>query len=149
LLTTNAAEFVYYARMSTLAPPRKWTLSAAVALALTVTMAVVSLPRAAYADVGDEPSSKSSEPGQVEDGDKPKDPSLLEKKPADAAVQQQAQANQVPFYENWKFWAVAGVVVVGVAALVVGGIYLNHSLNGGDVRPCATEFQSRCFGEGR
>src|SRR6476619_6200007 len=100
--------------MSTLAPPRKWTLSAAVALALIVTMAVVSLPRAAYADLGDEPSSKSSsEAGQVEDNDKPKDPSLLEKKPADAAVQQQAQANSVPLYENWKFWAVAGVVVVG------------------------------------
>ena len=136
--------------MSTLAPPRNWTLSAAVAFALIVTMTVVSLPRVAHADLGDEPSSKSSsEAGQVEDNDKPKDPSLLEKKPADAAVQQQAQANSVPFYENWKFWAVAGVVVVGVTALVIGGIYLNHSLNGGDVRPCAMEFQGRCFGEGR
>ena len=133
--------------MSTLAPPREWTLSAAVAIALTVTMAVVSLPRVAHADVGDEPSSKSSDLSQVEDNDKPKDPSLLDKKPADAAVQQQALPS-VPFYENWKFWAIAGVVVVGAVALVLGGYYLSHSANGGDVRPCATDFQNRCFGEG-
>ena len=132
--------------MSLLAPPRKWTLSAAVAIALTVTMAVVSLPRVAYADLGDEPSSKS-EPGQVEDNDKPKDPSLLDKKPADAAVQQQA-APSTPFYENWKFWAVAGVVVVAAVGIVIGGIYLSHQINGGDVRPCAMDFQGRCFGEG-
>jgi hypothetical protein len=133
--------------MSTLAPPREWTLSAAVAIALTVTMTVVSLPRVAHADVGDEPSSKSSDLSQVEDNDKPKDPSLLEKKPADAAVQQQAVPS-APFYENWKFWAVAGVIVVGAVALVLGGYYLSHSANGGDVRPCAMDFQGRCFGEG-
>jgi hypothetical protein len=134
--------------MSTLAPPRNWTLSAAVAFALIVTMTVVSLPRVAHADLGDEPSSKSSEPGQVDDNDKPKDPSLLDKKPADAAVQQ-AAVPSAPFYENWKFWAVAGVVVVGAVALIVGGIYLSHQINGGDVRPCAVDFQGRCFGEGR
>jgi hypothetical protein len=133
--------------MSTLAPPREWTLSAAVAIALTVTMTVVSLPRVAHADVGDEPSSKSSDLSQVEDNDKPKDPSLLDKKPADAAVQQQAVPS-APFYENWKFWAIAGVVVVGAVALVLGGYYLSHSANGGDVRPCAMDFQGRCFGEG-
>jgi uncharacterized membrane protein len=133
--------------MSTLAPPREWTLSAAVAIALTVTMTVVSLPRVAHADVGDEPSSKPSDLSQVEDNDKPKDPSLLEKKPADAAVQQQAVPS-APFYENWKFWAIAGVVVVGTIALIVGGYYLSHSANGGDVRPCAMDFQGRCFGEG-
>src|SRR4029077_8693237 len=98
--------------MSTLAPPRQWTLSAAVAFALTVTMTVVSLPRVAHADLGDEPSSKSSDKSQIEDNDRPKDPSLLDKKPADAAVQQQA-APSAPFYENWKFWAIAGVVVAG------------------------------------
>ena len=133
--------------MSTLAPPREWTLSAAVAIALTVTMTVVSLPRVARADVGDEPSSKSSDLSQVEDNDKPKDASLLDKKPADAAVQQQAVPS-APFYENWKFWAIAGVVVVGAVALVLGGYYLSHSANGGDVRPCAMDFQGRCFGEG-
>ena len=133
--------------MSTQAPPREWTLSAAVAIALTVTMTVVSLPRVAHADVGDEPSSKSSDLSQVEDNDRPKDPSLLDKKPADAAVQQQAVPS-APFYENWKFWAVAGVIVVGAVALVLGGYYLSHSANGGDVRPCAMDFQGRCFGEG-
>jgi hypothetical protein len=133
--------------MSTPAPPREWTLSVAVAIALTVTMSVVSLPRLAHADVGDAPSSKSSDLSQVEDNDKPKDPSLLDKKPADAAVQQQAVPS-APFYENWKFWAIAGVVVVGAVALVLGGYYLSHSANGGDVRPCAMDFQGRCFGEG-
>lgn len=135
--------------MSTLAPPRNWTLSAAVAFALIVTMTVVSLPRVAHADLGDEPSSKSSEPGQVEDNDKPKDPNLLATKPPDAAVQQQAGINQVPYYEKWQFWAVAGAIVVGAVALIVGGIYLSHQINGGDVRPCAVDFQGRCFGEGR
>jgi hypothetical protein len=133
--------------MSTLAPPRQWTLSAAVAFALTVTMTVVSLPRVAHADLGDEPSSKSSDKSQIEDNDKPKDPSLLEKKPADAAVQQQA-APSAPFYENWKFWAIAGVVVAGVVALGFGVYYTSHAANGGDVRPCAMDIQGRCFGEG-
>jgi len=135
--------------MSTLAPPRNWTLSAAVAFALIVTMTVVSLPRVAHADLGDEPSSKSSDINQVEDNDKPKDPNLLATKPPDAAVQQQAAINQVPFYEKWQFWAVAGAIAVGVVVLVVGGIYLGHQVNGGDVRPCAVDFQGRCFGEGR
>jgi hypothetical protein len=133
--------------MSTLAPPRQWTLSAAVAIALTVTMTVISLPRVAHADLGDEPSSKSSDKSQVEDNDKPKDQSLLEKKPADAAVQQQA-APSAPFYENWKFWAIAGVVLAGVVALGFGVYYTSHAANGGDVRPCAMDFQGRCFGEG-
>src|ERR1044071_4751967 len=135
--------------MSTLAPPRNWTLSAAVAFALIVTMTVVSLPRVAHADLGDEPSSKSSDINQVEDNDKPKDPNLLATKPPDAAVQQQQGINQVPYYEKWQFWAVAGAVVVGAVALIIGGIYLSHQINGGDVRPCAVDFQGRCFGEGR
>jgi hypothetical protein len=133
--------------MSTVAPPRQWTLGAAVAIALTVTMTVISLPRLAHADLGDAPSSKSSDMNQVDDGDKPKDASLLEKKPADAAVQQQA-APSAPFYENWKFWAIAGVVLVGIVALGFGVYYTSHAANGGDVRPCAMDFQGRCFGEG-
>lgn len=148
LATTNPAEFVYYARMSPLALSRKWTFGAAIAFALTVSLTVVSLPRVAHADLGDEPSSKSSDgPNQVEDNDRPKDPSLLEKKPADAAVQQQA-APSVPFYEKWQFWAIAGAVVIAAVGIVWGASALSHQLNGGDVRPCAMDFQGRCFGEG-
>ena len=89
--------------MSPLALSRKWTFSAGVAFALAVTLTVVSLPRVVHADLGDEPSSKSSEgASQVDDNDRPKDPSLLEKKPADAAVQQ-AAAPSIPFYEKWQF----------------------------------------------
>ena len=121
-------------------------LSAAVAIALTVTMTIVSLPRVAHADLGDEPSSKSSDKSQVEDNDKPKDPSLLEKKPADAAVQQQAVPS-APFYENWKFWAVTGGVVVAALAVILVAPKLAHQVNGGDVRPCNPTFLMRCFGE--
>src|ERR1044071_6977270 len=112
--------------MSTLAPPRNWTLSAAVAFALAVTLTVVSLPRVAHADLGDEPSSKSSDgPGQVEDNDRPKDPSLLEKKPADAAVQKAAEPS-VPFYEKWQFWAISGAVIVAAIGIIWGGSALAH-----------------------
>ncbi|HXU05206.1 MAG TPA: hypothetical protein VN903_29805 [Polyangia bacterium] len=113
---------------------------------------MVSLPRVAHADLGDEPSSKSTSSeggaGQVEDADKPKDGSLLEKKPADAAVQK-AAAPSTPFYEKWQFWAITGAVIVGAIALIWGGQALAHQLNGGDVRPCNTDFEGRCFGEGR
>jgi hypothetical protein len=140
---------VYYARMSPLAPFRKWTLSAGIVIALVVTLPLVSIPRVAHADLGDEPSSKSTS-DQVEDTDKPKDSSRLEKKPADAAVEQQKQAAVgPPFYEKWQFWAVAGAVVVGAVLLVLGGQALYHTINGGDVRPCNVDFQGRCFGEGR
>ena len=143
---------MYYARMSPLAPFRKWSLSAGIVIALVVTLPVVALPRVAHADLGDEPSSKSSgtTADQVEDSDKPKDPSLLDKKPADAAVAQQKQAPVgPPFYEKWQFWAIAGAVVVGAVVLIIGGQALYHTINGGDVRPCNVEFQGRCFGEGR
>jgi hypothetical protein len=136
--------------MSPLAPLRKWTLSAGIAIALVLTLPLVGLPLA-HADLGDAPSSKSSSDGmgQVEDGDKPKDPSLLDKKPADAAVAQQQQAPVgPPFYEKWQFWVIAAAVVVGVGALIWGGTALAHTINGGDVRPCNVDFQGRCFGEG-
>jgi len=137
--------------MSPAAPFRKWTLSAGIAIALVLTLPLVGLPSVAHADLGDEPSSKSSSGGsQVEDNDKPKDSSLLEKKPADAAVEQQKQAPVgPPFYEKWQFWAIAGAVVVGAVVLVLGGRALAHTINGGDVRPCNMDFQMRCFGEGR
>jgi len=133
--------------MSPLAPFRKWTLSAGIVIALVVTLPIVGLPRVAHADLGD---SKSTTADQVEDADKPKDPSLLDKKPADAAVAQQQQAPiGPPFYEKWQFWAIAGAVVVGAVALIWGGSALYHTINGGDVRPCNPDFQMRCFGEGQ
>jgi hypothetical protein len=150
--TTKTVEFVYYARMSPLAPFRKWTLSAGIAIALVLTLPLVGLPSVAHADLGDSPSSKSSSDGvgQTDDADKPKDSSLLERKPADAAVEQQKQAPVGPaFYEKWQFWVIAGAVVVGAIALVIGGQALYHTINGGDVRPCNVDFQGRCFGEGR
>ena len=145
-------EFVYYARMSPLAPLRKWTLSAGIAIALVLTLPLVGLPSVAHADLGDSPSSKSSSDGlgQVEDTDKPKDSSLLEKKPADAAVEQQKlEPVGPPFYEKWQFWVVVVGAAVAVGALIWGGIALSHTLNGGDVRPCNMDFEGRCFGEGR
>jgi hypothetical protein len=131
--------------MSPLAPFRKWTLSAGIAIALIVTLPLVGLPRFAHADLGD---SKTAD--QVEDSDKPKDPSLLDKKPADAAVAQQQQAPVgPPIYEKWQFWAVVGGVLVGAVALFFGGRALYHTINGGDVRPCNVDFKDRCFGEGQ
>jgi hypothetical protein len=102
----------------------------------------------AHADLGDAPSSKSSsDVGQADDADKPKDPSLLDKKPADAAVAKQKAVDTTPMYEKWQFWAIVGVAIVGVGALIWGGSALYHQLNGGDVRPCNADFQG-CFGEG-
>jgi len=132
-------------------PFRKWTLRAAVAVALIVTLPLVGLRGVARADLGDAPSSKSSSSSdgmsQAEDNDKPKD--LLEKKPADAAVQQKKQLDATPVYEKWQFWAVVGAAAVGLVAIIWGGLALTHQINGGDVRPCNTTFQMRCFGEGR
>ena len=64
-------------------------------------------------------------------------------------MQQQAAAPSVAFYEKWQFWAIAGAVVVAAVGIIWGGSALYHQLNGGDVRPCAVDFQGRCFGEGR
>ena len=136
--------------MSPLAPFRKWTVRAGIVIALVVTLPMVGL-RVAHADLGDEPSSKSSssgEPGQVnDDGDKPKDPSLLDKKPVDAAAQKQQAPVGPPFYEKWQFWVLAGVVAVAAVGLVLGGLALSNNLGGGDVRPCNMQFIG-CFGEG-
>jgi hypothetical protein len=112
---------------------------------------MTALPRLARADLGDEPSkSGSSAQGQGEDTEKPKD-SILDKKPADAAVaSKNAQSGPtVNWYENWKFWAVAGGVVVlaAVTAFVVVPA-IGHQVNGGDVRPCNSMFVG-CFGEGQ
>jgi len=138
--------------MSPLAPFRKWTVSAGIAIALVITLPLVGLPSVAHADLGDSPSSKSSSDGlgQVDDNDKPKDSSLLEKKPADAAVEQQKQAPVgPPFYEKWQFWAITVGILAAGTLLYFGGTALYHTINGGDVRPCNMMFQGRCFGEGQ
>ena len=125
-------------------------MRAGIVLALVVTLPLVGLRGVAHADLGDEPSSKSSsgDVGQVsDDNDKPKD--LLEKKPADAAVEKKQVADATPFYEKWQFWVIAGGAVVGLVALVLGANALAHQINGGDVRPCNMDFMGRCFGEGR
>jgi len=124
-------------------------LRAGIVVALAVTLPLLGLRGVAHADLGDEPSSKSSSGGidQADDADKPKDPSLLDKKPADAAVAQKKQVDTTPMYEKWQFWAIVGVAAVGVAALIWGGSALYHQLNGGDVRPCNMDFKG-CFGEG-
>src|SRR5262245_40714970 len=107
--------------MSPLAPFRKWSLSAGISVVLVAALFLVGLPRVAHADLGDEPSSKSAKSsdssGQVEDSDKPKDPSLLDKKPADAAVQQKQAAPKEPVYTKWQFWAIVVGAAIGVGAL--------------------------------
>jgi hypothetical protein len=107
---------------------------------------VVALPRAARADLGDEPSKSDSPSAQVEDTDRPKD-SILDKKPADAAVaSKKAETNSgPPIYEKWQFWAVVGGVVVGAVAAIIVGQKIAHQVNGGDVRPCNPTFV-KCFG---
>ena len=136
--------------MSPLAPFRKRTLSAGIAVALVVTVSLLGLRGVAHADLGDEPSSKSSsDMGQVDDSDKPKD---LDKKPATEPgvdlSKKPAPAPSEPFYERWQFWAIAGAVVVGAVIVILGGRALAHQLNGGHVRPCNMDFMGRCFGEG-
>jgi hypothetical protein len=139
--------------MSPLAPFRNWTLRAGIVVALAVTLPLIGLRGVAHADLGDEPSSKSSSSGnanQADDADKPKDPSLLDKdKTAELAKAAPPPAAGPPFYEKWQFWVIAGAVVVGAIALIWGGQALAHQLNGGDVRPCNPDFMMRCFGEGQ
>jgi hypothetical protein len=136
--------------MSHLPPPRKkW--SSSIVVALLVTLPLLAIPQTARAaDVGDEPSAKASgdSVGQAEDTDKPKDPSLLDKNAADAALAKQKQAPVgPPFYERWQFWAITGAVVVGVVALIFAGQAISHQVSGGDVRPCNMDFTA-CFGDG-
>ena len=86
-------------------------------------MTVVGLPRVAHADLGDEPSSKSSDKSQVEDNDKPKDPSLLDKKPADAAVAAAGGAVGCRSTRTGSSGRSRASCVAGVVALVFGGYY--------------------------
>jgi hypothetical protein len=92
-------------------------------------------------------ASKSDEPPQVEDTDRPKDKSLLARQPADEAVAKKNEDENLAFYQKWQFWAITGGIAVGLVAAIWGGITLYHSVNGGDVRPCATSFIG-CYGQG-
>jgi hypothetical protein len=108
----------------------------------------VGTPWSARAAEDDEaPKASVPDAPQADDTDKPKDKSLLEKQPADAAVAKKNQADDEAFYEKWQFWAVTGAIAVGAVLAVFGGIKLYHSLNGGDVRPCNPMFIG-CFGQG-
>lgn len=96
----------------------------------------------------EEPKAIKSAPEpaeQAEDTDKAKDKSLLSRQPADEAVAKKAQDEA--FYERWQFWAVTGGIVAGAALAAVGGYFLYHSLNGGDVRPCNANYIG-CYGQG-
>jgi len=93
------------------------------------------------------PDSKSDYKPQADDADRPRDKSLLEKTPADAAVASKAQQGDEAFYQRWQFWAITGAIVVGAVAAVWGGATLYHTIRGGDVRPCNSMFLS-CAGQG-
>jgi len=119
--------------------PHKRTPGSVVLVGLLCAI-VVGLPRMAHADLGssDEPSKTDTPQGS--DTERPND-SILDKKPADAAVaSKNAQASE-PFWQNWKFLAIAGgVVVVAIVAAVVVVPRIAHEVNGGDVRPCNASF---------
>ncbi len=121
-------------------------------IALLVTLPLVAVPQVARAaDLGDEPSGgakSGGDIGQADDADKPKDPSLLDKNAADAAVAKQKQVDSgPPIYEKWQFWVIAGAVVVGAVAAIWAGQQISHQISGGDVRPCNSAFTA-CFGDG-
>jgi hypothetical protein len=88
---------------------------------------------------------------QADDTDRPHDPSLLTKTPADAAVDKQARQRDEgpPFYTKWQFWTVTGLIVVGAVAAVWAGTKLAHEAGGGDIRTCDTMRFVGCFGQGR
>jgi hypothetical protein len=113
---------------------------------------VVAIPGsvARAADDTEAPSSsKTAYNPQADDADRPRDKSLLEKTPADAAVASKAQTDDKAFYQRWQFWAITGAIAVGAVAAIWGGITLYHSLHGGDVRPCNTAaFLLGCAGQG-
>ena len=134
-----------------MSPPANRSFASVVAVGVVCAF-LIALPRAGRAEPGKPSSRNGSTATQADDSDHPKD-SILDKKPADAAVASKkaetAGTNAgPPFWEKWQFWAVAGgVVAAGVLALVAIPKIV-HQVNGGDVRPCNPTFQTRCFGEG-
>jgi hypothetical protein len=99
------------------------------------------------------PPAKTEYVPQAEDRDKPRDPMLLQKQAADAALAKKKAPVDTgpPIYEKWQFWAIVGGVAVGVLAAVFGGLKLAHEANGGDIRACSPDFANgmNCFGQGR
>jgi hypothetical protein len=89
---------------------------------------------------------------QATDPDAPQDPAVVaakKKAAADAAlVKQQKKDEGPPVYQKWQFWALTGAVVVAVVGIIIGGSYVLHSMNGGDVAQCPSTYAG-CFGEGR
>jgi hypothetical protein len=90
---------------------------------------------------------------QASDPDNPQDPELVAAKKKAALEAELAKKNKPvdtgpPVYQKWQFWAIVG----GVAVALVGAIYATtkivHSVRGGDVAPCPTDYAG-CFGEGR
>jgi hypothetical protein len=132
-----------------MAHPHHRTLPTGIVVGLLIAT-LVGLPRAARADLGDEPSkSDTSSASQIEDTDRPKE-SILDKKPADAAVaaKKKETVSGPPFYEKWQFWALVGGVVAGAVITVFAAQKISHQVNGGDARPCSPNFIT-CAGEGR
>ncbi len=90
---------------------------------------------------------------QASDPDNPTDPEVIAAKKKAALDAELAKKNKPvdtgpPVYQKWQFWAIVGGVVVAL----VGGIYATskivHSVRGGDVAPCPTDYAG-CFGAGR
>ena len=139
-------------KMRPMDPLRRRIFGPGLVVALLVTLPLLGLPQMAWAaDVGEESSgTKPDLSVQADDADRPKDKSLLEKKPADAAVTQKKQeVAGPPFYEKWQFWAITGGVLIGIVGLIWAGQKVAHQINGGDVRPCNNEAFIGCFGEGQ
>jgi hypothetical protein len=134
-------------------PKRRRVFGSAVVVALLIAIPLISIPRGAFAaDVDEEPAAKSGSKSdivdQAEDKDRPREPSLLDKNAADAAVAKKKQADAgPPFYEKWQFWAIAGGVVAAIVVAAIVAPKISHQVNGGDVRPCA--MGTICVGQGR
>lgn len=122
--------------------------SLALVCAFLAVMVATPWSSALAAEDTEEPrAAKSDYAPQAEDTDKPRDKSLLSKKPADEAVAKKAQEDDHAFYEKWQFWAITGGIVAGGLLAFFGGKALYHSMNGGDVRPCNSSFIG-CYGQG-
>jgi len=96
------------------------------------------------------PTPKTEYVPQAEDKDRPKEPVLIDKPAADAALAKKAKKDEGPaWYTNWKYWALIGGGIIVAGGAIYGLSRLAHSINGGDVRGCNPDFMTNCFGAGR